>query len=65
MAEINEISLADRLRELIEDEARSCSMDYGCITPKYVHRLVGGTLSVEEIENGFKELKKQGVPVCS
>ena len=50
---MTEISLVDRLRELIDDEARSCSMDYGCITPQYIHRLWGGTVAIEEIENGF------------
>ena len=64
MKERVETSLVDRLRELIEDEARSCSMDFGCITPKYVHRLLGGTTSMEDIVNGFKELQKQGIPVC-
>ena len=59
-----EISLVDRLHELIEDEARSCSMDFGCITPKYVHRMLGGIVPMEDIVNGFKELQKQGMPVC-
>lgn len=56
-------SLVERLRELIEDEARSCSMDFGCITPKYVHRMLGGTVSLEDIIIGFKELQEQGIPV--
>ena len=59
-----ENSFANRLRELIVDEARSCSMDFGCITPKYVHRMLGGTVLMEDIINGFKELQKQGIPVC-
>ena len=57
-------SLVERLRELIEDEARSCSMDFGCITPKYMHRMLGGTVPMENIINGFIELQKQGIPVC-
>lgn len=32
-----------RLREFMKDEARSCSMDFGCVTPEYVHRMWGGT----------------------
>ena len=28
-----------RLRTFIENEMRSCSMDYGCITPEYVQRI--------------------------
>ena len=51
----------DRLKELIENEARSGSMDFGCITPLYVYRMWGGTVSIEEIETGLKELRKQGL----
>ena len=54
------MSLIDRLREFIEDEARSGSMDFGCITPLYVYRMWGGSVSIEEIETGLKELRKQG-----
>ena len=46
-----------RLRELMENEAKSCSMDFGCITPEYVHRMWGGTVPIEEIEKAMKELK--------
>ena len=49
-----------RLKELMENEARSCSMDYGCITPLYVYRMWGGQFSIEEIENGIRELWKGG-----
>lgn len=58
------MDIVDRLRELIEDEARSCSMDFGCITPKYIHRMLGGTVPMEDIVNGFKDLQKHGLPVC-
>ena len=57
------MNIIDRLKEFMDDEARSCSMDYGCITPLYVYRMWGGTVPMEDIENGFKELKNQGVPV--
>ena len=55
------MSLIDRLKEFIEDEARSGSMDPGCITPLYVYRMWGGSVSMEEIEAGLKELRKQGL----
>ena len=61
MKEIKEMSLIDRLREFIEDEARSGSMDPGCITPLYVYRMWGGSVSIEEIETGLMELRKQGM----
>lgn len=49
-----------RIRNLIENETRSCSMDFGCITPLYVYRMLGGQYSMEEIEKGLSELRKQG-----
>ncbi len=54
-------SLVDRLREFVEMEARSGSMDPGCITPLYVYRMWGGSVSMEEIEAGLQELRKQGL----
>ena len=53
--------LIDKLRSIIEDEARSCSMDFGCITPLYVYRMWGGSVSIEDIETGLMELRKQGL----
>ena len=52
--------MAERLKEFLEQEARSCSMDFGCVTPLYVYRMWGGRFSMEEIENGLTELRKQG-----
>lgn len=48
--------LIERLREFIENEARSCSMDYGCITPEYVYRMWGGSVAIEEIEKAMEEV---------
>ena len=45
-------SLTCRLRKFMEDEARSGSMDFGCITSEYVYKMLGGSISIEEIENG-------------
>ena len=53
--------LLDKLKGFIENEARSGSMDFGCITPLYVYRMWGGSVSIEDIETGFKELRKQGL----
>ena len=46
-----------RIRDLIENETRSCSMDFGCITPLYVYRMWGGVVALEAIEAGLKEIK--------
>jgi len=49
-------NIVSRLKDFIENEARSCSMDFGCITPQYVYRMWGGDVSLEEIEAAFKEV---------
>lgn len=38
-----------RVSDFIENEARSCSMDFGGITSEYVYRMLGGQYSIDEI----------------
>ena len=40
----------------MENEAKSCSMDFGCITPEYVYRMWRRTVKLEEIEKAMKEV---------
>ena len=49
-----------RLKEFIENEAKSCSMDFGGITPLYVYRMLGGSVAIDEIAMGMAELRKRG-----
>ena len=46
--------ILSRLKEFIENEARSCSMDFGCVTPEYVYRMWGGQVPLYEIEQALK-----------
>ena len=48
--------VTSRLREFMENEARSCSMDPGCITPLYVYRMWGGQVPLNEIEEALKNV---------
>jgi hypothetical protein len=48
-----------RLRSFIIQEARSYSMDMGCITPEYVYRMWGGSVSINEIEHALEILKSE------
>mgnify|MGYP003531725902 CR=1 FL=1 len=43
------MQLVERLREFIEVEARSGSMEPALITAEYVFRMWGGAVSIEEI----------------
>lgn len=50
--------LTKRLREFMENEARSCSLDFGCVTPLYVYRMWGGFVPLEDISIVFDEMKR-------
>lgn len=52
-----ESEIVNKLRIFIENEVRSCSMDYGCITPMYVYRMWGGAVPFEEIEQALVYLR--------
>ena len=49
--------IVSRIRAFMENEARSCSMDFGCVTPEYVYRMWGGAVAIEEIDNAMKEMR--------
>lgn len=51
--------LEKKLRQFLIDEARSCYMDFGCVTPIFVFRMWGGTVSFDEIETAMKECLKK------
>lgn len=50
--------VVNRVKEFIESEMRSCSMDIGCITPLYVFRMFGGSVSIEDIENAMEDVRR-------
>ena len=51
-------ALIESLRQFLEAEARSFSMDPGCITPMYVFRMWGGSVSLEEIERAMEGMRR-------
>lgn len=54
---MNTTNIVERLREFMENEAHSCSMDFGCITPLYVYRMWGGKVPLKEIETVISEIR--------
>lgn len=48
-----------RLSAFIENETRSCSMDFGDITPEYVYRMLGGQYSIDEIQDALSLCLKE------
>ena len=46
-----------RLKEFMENEARSCSMDFGCVMPEYVCRMWGGMYLFDDIKDAMEALK--------
>ena len=51
-------SIVERLIQFMEYEARSCSMDFGCVTPEYVYRMWGGSVAIEDIANAMLEVRR-------
>ena len=49
--------MLEKLREFIINEAKSGSMDFGCVTPLYVYRMFGGSVAFEDIEYALKQIK--------
>ena len=61
MENVKKIKLRDnmqdirlKLKSFIENEARSCSMEPGLVTPEYVYRMWGGQVPLNEIEEAMK-----------
>ena len=52
------MDIVERLRCFIENEMRSCSMDIGGITPVYVYRMWGGSVSLGEIERAMADVRR-------
>ena len=57
---MTDTTMIDRLKQFVESEMRSCSMDIGGITPLYVYRMWGGSVAIEEIATGLMELRNNG-----
>jgi len=55
--DILEYGLVSRLRDFLESEARSCSMDPACVTPEYVYRMWGGSVPLDDIAKDLDEAK--------
>ena len=54
---MTDTTLIDRIKAFMESEARSCSMDFGCITPLYVYRYWGGMVPLNEIEEAMENVR--------
>ena len=55
------MNLIRRLERFLEDEARSGFMDFGCITPLYVYRMLGGSVNIEKIEQVMSNINMYDV----
>ena len=60
---VNE-ELVARLRQIVENEMHYCLMDLAGITPEYVQRMWGGTVSLEDIKKTLALLKAELDSLC-
>lgn len=47
----------DQWHSILENKARSCSMDPAYVTPEYVCRMLGGTMALEDIAESLEKAK--------
>lgn len=52
-------SIVEKPHQFIENEGKSCSMDYGCITPEYVYRMWGGTIALKDITSALHIIRSE------
>lgn len=62
---MTDTTMIDRLKQFVESEMRSCSMDIRGITPLYVYRMWGGAVAIEDIATAMEEVKKYDVRYLS
>ena len=55
------MDVIERLKLFVENETRSCSMDFGGITPLYVYRMWNGKVPLDEIESAMAKMKILGI----
>ena len=56
---MSELELEFKVRQFIEYEGKSCSMDPGLITPLYVYRMWGGNVSYGDIVAVMQRVNKK------
>lgn len=61
---LTEMDIADRIKGFMDCLGRLYSFDSELTTPEYAYRMWGGELSMEDIENGLMELRKNGYTLC-
>lgn len=54
---MTDTTMIDRLKQFVESEMRSCSMDIGGITPLYVYRMWGGSVAIEDIATAVEDVR--------
>ena len=55
---MTDTTMIDRLKQFVESEMRSCSMDIGGITPLYVYRMWGGAVAIEDIAIAVVDVRR-------
>lgn len=55
---MTDTTMMDRLKQFIESEIRSCSLDIGGITPLYVYRMWGGAVAIDDIATVMEEIRR-------
>ena len=55
---MTDTTMIDRLKQFVESEMRSCSMDIGGITPLCVYRMWGGAVAIGDIADAMEDVRR-------
>ena len=55
---MTDTTMIDRLKQFVESEMRSGSMDLGGITPLYVYRMWGGAVAIDDITTAMEDVRR-------
>ena len=50
--------IIEHLKQFMMNEAKLCSMDFGCVEPEYVYRMWGRQVPLDDIKAALVEINK-------
>ena len=56
---MTDTTMIDRLKQFVESEMRSCSMDIGGMTSLYIYRMWGGAVAIEDIATAMEDVRRR------
>jgi len=56
---MTDTTMIDMLKQFVESEMRSCSMNIGGISPLYVYGMLGRAAAIEDIATAMEDVRRR------